>query len=204
MKFSRPESGVGSLFFLQGIFPTQGSNPGVPHCKKILYQLSHKGSPKILGWVDYPFSRGIFPTQELNWGLLHYTQILYQVSYQESPNHLSVPGEGYTPAVKGRWHDAVAGGEVCSPLCQVGRGWGGQLGGICWFGKHYTDPMVAKVLTPVSSLSYVSSSTKLPISRDPHVSLLHTWMMVPGSYWHQSIFPTTFQCTQINHHRTWL
>ena len=29
---------------LQGIFPTQGSNPGLPHCRQILYQLSHKGS----------------------------------------------------------------------------------------------------------------------------------------------------------------
>ena len=36
-------TGVGSLFFLQGIFPTQGSNPGLPHCRQILYQLSHKG-----------------------------------------------------------------------------------------------------------------------------------------------------------------
>ena len=33
-----------SLFLLQGIFPTQGSNPGLSHCKQILYQLSHKGS----------------------------------------------------------------------------------------------------------------------------------------------------------------
>ena len=39
-------TGMGSLFLLQGIFPTQGSNPGLPHCKWILYQLSHKGSPK--------------------------------------------------------------------------------------------------------------------------------------------------------------
>ena len=36
---------VGNLFLLQGIFPTQGSNPGLPHCRQILYQLSHKGSP---------------------------------------------------------------------------------------------------------------------------------------------------------------
>ena len=43
---------------LQGIFPTQGLNPGLPHCRQILYQLSHKGSPKILEWVAYPFSRG--------------------------------------------------------------------------------------------------------------------------------------------------
>ena len=39
-------TGVGSLSLLRGIFPTQGSNPGLPHCRQILYQLSHKGSPK--------------------------------------------------------------------------------------------------------------------------------------------------------------
>ena len=38
-------TGVGSLSLLQGIVPTQGSNPGLPHCRQILYQLSHKGSP---------------------------------------------------------------------------------------------------------------------------------------------------------------
>ena len=37
--------GVGSLSLLQGIFPTQGPNLGLPHCRWILYQLSHKGSP---------------------------------------------------------------------------------------------------------------------------------------------------------------
>ena len=47
---------VGSLSLLQGIFPPQGSNPGLPHCRQILYQLSHKGSPRILRWVAYPFS----------------------------------------------------------------------------------------------------------------------------------------------------
>ena len=49
-------TGVDSLFLLQGIFPTRGSNPGLPHCSRILYQLSHKGSPRILEWVAYPFS----------------------------------------------------------------------------------------------------------------------------------------------------
>ena len=38
-------TGVGSLSLLQEIFPTQGSNPGLLHCKQILYQLSHQGSP---------------------------------------------------------------------------------------------------------------------------------------------------------------
>ena len=37
-------TGVGSLSLLQGIFLTQGSNPGLPPCRWILYQLSHKHS----------------------------------------------------------------------------------------------------------------------------------------------------------------
>ena len=51
---------VGSLSLLQGIFPTQGPNPGLLHCRWILYQLSHKRSPRILEWIAYPFSRGSF------------------------------------------------------------------------------------------------------------------------------------------------
>ena len=46
-----------SLSLLQGIFPTQGSNPSLPHCRWILYKLRHKGNPRILKWVAYPFSR---------------------------------------------------------------------------------------------------------------------------------------------------
>ena len=44
-------TGVGSLSLLQEIFQTQGSNPGLSHCRRILYQLNHKGSPRILEWV---------------------------------------------------------------------------------------------------------------------------------------------------------
>ena len=40
-------TGVGSLSLLQGIFPTQGLNPGLLHCRRILYQVSHKGSPYV-------------------------------------------------------------------------------------------------------------------------------------------------------------
>ena len=49
---------ISILSLLQGIFPTQGLNPGLLHCRWILYQLSHKGSPRILEWVAYPFARG--------------------------------------------------------------------------------------------------------------------------------------------------
>ena len=45
---------VGSHVFLQGIFPTQGSNPSLPYCRWIFYHLS----PWILEWISYPFSRG--------------------------------------------------------------------------------------------------------------------------------------------------
>ena len=44
-------TGVASCSLLQGIFPTHGSNPGLLHCRQILYQLSHHGSPRILEWV---------------------------------------------------------------------------------------------------------------------------------------------------------
>ena len=51
-------TGEGSVSLLQQIFPTQGSNWGLPHCRQILFQLSHKGSPRILEWVAFPFSSG--------------------------------------------------------------------------------------------------------------------------------------------------
>ena len=51
-------TGVGNLSLLQGIFPTQGSNQGLPHCRRILSQVSHKWSPSILEWVAYPFPSG--------------------------------------------------------------------------------------------------------------------------------------------------
>ena len=41
-------TGMGSLFLLQGIFPTQGLNPGLPHCRWILYHLSHQGNPNYM------------------------------------------------------------------------------------------------------------------------------------------------------------
>ena len=79
------KTGVGSPPLLQGIFPTQGLNPGLPQCGQILYQLSHKGSPKILEWVSLSLLQRIFPTQASNRGLLHCRQILYQLRYQGSP-----------------------------------------------------------------------------------------------------------------------
>ena len=52
-------AGVGSHSFLQGIFLTQGSNPGLLHCRQILYCLSHQGSPRSLPRALY-----VLETQE--------------------------------------------------------------------------------------------------------------------------------------------
>ena len=73
-------TGVGSLSLLQGIFSIQGSNPGLPHCRQILYQLSHQGS-KNNGVGSISFLQRIFSTLELNQGLRHCRWILYQLSY---------------------------------------------------------------------------------------------------------------------------
>ena len=56
--FLGQNTGVGSLSFLQGIFPIQGSNSSLLHCGQILHQLSHKGSRRIPEWVAYPDSSG--------------------------------------------------------------------------------------------------------------------------------------------------
>ena len=78
-------TGVGSRSLLQRIFSTQGSNPGLPHCRRILYQLSHKGSPKNTGVGSLSLLQWVFLTQESNWGLLHCRWILYRLSCQGSP-----------------------------------------------------------------------------------------------------------------------
>ena len=45
---SGKNTGVGCYVLLQGIFPTQGSKPCLPHCRLILYHLTHRGSPHLL------------------------------------------------------------------------------------------------------------------------------------------------------------
>ena len=58
MEFSRPEYWSIYPFPSPGDFPTQVMNPSLLHCRLILYQMSHKRSPRILQWVIYPFSSG--------------------------------------------------------------------------------------------------------------------------------------------------
>ena len=58
MEFSKPEYWSGYPFPSPGDIPNPGIEPRSPHCRQILYQLSQKGSPRILEWVAYLCSRG--------------------------------------------------------------------------------------------------------------------------------------------------
>ena len=78
-------TGVGSLSLLQGLFPTQGSNPGADSLPAEL-----PGKPKNTGVGNLSLLQQIFLTQESNWGLLHCRWILYQLSYQGSPQYLRI------------------------------------------------------------------------------------------------------------------
>ena len=78
MEFSRPEYWR-ILSLLHEIFPTQGSNPGLPHCRQILYQ----GKPKNTGVGSLFHLQWIFSTQESNWCCM---RILYQLTYDGSPD----------------------------------------------------------------------------------------------------------------------
>ena len=80
-------TGMGCHPLLLGIFPTQGSNPGLPHCRQILYLLRHHGSPRILEWVAYSFLWGIFPPQESHWGLLHYSGFFTSWATKEAQSY---------------------------------------------------------------------------------------------------------------------
>ena len=80
-------TGVGCHALLQGFFPTQGLNPGPPHCRQTLYPLSHQGyspwsSPgQNTGVGCHALLQGFFPTQRLKPGLLYCMQILYHMSH---------------------------------------------------------------------------------------------------------------------------
>ena len=86
------KTGVGSLSLLQGIFPTQGLNPGLPHCRQILYRLSHKGSPWSESECEVTQScpvicdpilsgssiHGIFQARVLDWAAISFSRGSFQ------------------------------------------------------------------------------------------------------------------------------
>ena len=91
-------TGMGTLSLLHGIFPTQGSNSGLLHCRQILYQLSCKGSPRILGlvseWVKSLSRVRLFATL---WTVAHQTPLSMGFSRQEYWSRLPFPSPGDLP-----------------------------------------------------------------------------------------------------------
>ena len=80
-------TGVGSLSLFQEIFPTQESNPGLLHCRQILFQLSHKGSPRTPEWVAYPFSRGSSQPRIRTWISYIADRFFTNWAMREAPGH---------------------------------------------------------------------------------------------------------------------
>ena len=79
-------TGVGNLSLLQGIFPTQGSNPGLLHCRQILYQLSHKGRPHAIQETWVQFLNWEDPLEE---GMATHSSILaWRTPWTEEPGRL--------------------------------------------------------------------------------------------------------------------
>ena len=77
-------TGVACHALLQRIFPTQVSNLGLPHCRKILYCLSYRRNAKILKWVAIP-SPGYLPDPGIVRGPPELQLDSCQLSYQGSP-----------------------------------------------------------------------------------------------------------------------
>ena len=91
LELSRLDTEVGSLSLLQGIFPTQGLRPSLPHYRQILYQLSHTGSSRILECIVNPFSRVSSQPRNLTGVSCNWRWILCQLSYQGSPPMFKSP-----------------------------------------------------------------------------------------------------------------
>ena len=160
-------TGVGGHSLLQGIFPTQGSNPGLLHCWQILYQLSHKGSPRIrVGSIS--LLQGIFPIQESNQGLLHCRWILYQLSYQWSLMQI--------------WASLVA--QMVKNLPAMQKTWVQSLG--------REDPLEKEMATHSSTLTWRIPWTEEPgrIQSMGSQSVGHNWATYTQVHAHSGAIPS--------------
>ena len=130
-------TGVGSLSLLQGMFPTQGLNPGLPHSRWILYQLSHKGSPRILECIAYPFfSRSSQPRNQtrISWiaGRVFTSWAIREAPVPEFAQiHVHWVGDAIQPS-----HPLLSPSPFAFNLSQ-------HQGLFCWVGSSH---QVAKVL----------------------------------------------------------
>ena len=97
-RFSRKNTWVGCCALLQGIFPTQRSNLGLPHCRQILYHLSHRGSPILETKWKIQHVDNAETKEPLNLRSEPYSTISYiclpHLMEMESKQLLPIPGWG--------------------------------------------------------------------------------------------------------------
>ena len=125
-------TGVGSLFLLQGIFQTQGSYPGLLCCRWILYQLSHQGSSRILEWVAYPFSSGSsWPRARTGISCIAGRFFTSWATREAPPNHWTAkefPRNPYINLASYAVSSAVPQGHWSPPVQVPPWHWGGGMG----------------------------------------------------------------------------
>ena len=129
------------LSLLQGIFLTLGLNSGLLDCRWVLYQLSHKGSPRILEWEAYPFSRGSsWPRNRTRVGCFERT----------ASKHVYYQGWNRSPAQVGCMRQVLRAGALGKPR---GMGWGGRWEGGSGWGLH-VNPWLIHVNVWQNPLQY--------------------------------------------------
>ena len=173
--------GAGCHALLQGIFATQGSNPGLLHCRQILYCLSHQGSPRILEWVAYPFSRGTsrprtwtrvsciaggfftsWATQEAQ--NLKLLPLSFKTNFSETEKHLPVFNMGFHPL-------------LVILLCPL------TAPSLSWFSCHFS----ICVRFSVSSDSCLTRSIITCLSTVADILRVHVWVSSSSSYIRSSL-----------------
>ena len=84
---------LGSFSLLQGIFSTQGSNPSLPHCRWILYQLSHQGSDVEESAVRETQVRSLGQEDPLEKEMANHSSVLaWKIPWTEEPGRLRSMG----------------------------------------------------------------------------------------------------------------
>ena len=163
--FPGKSTGVGCQSLLQGIFPTQGSNPGLLHCRQMLYRLSHQGSPH----------------QSLPWSKA--------ASFAPSHGEHQVRGAGFSVSDRGADSAAQHSGPHLTDSCRYAGGQGGFCflpvlkvsPSLCLHLDTHTLPlsdlfsgMLSWVSAPWILLSYPTEHPFRPITLLPPYFLLIT------------------------------
>ena len=144
---------MGCHALLQGVFLTQGSNPGLPHCRQFLYHLSHQGSPKVV--KDATLSRIA-------------ERRTHPAPQTPAHNTLSSPAlPSYRPAQRTRHRPGTNG-------ALRGKCWEKELPGAHVGGQSYRSHGVLQVLVPILRRGTLRLGQRWPSLDLPHLTVFHS------------------------------